>query len=82
MFSDFTCKEGEYLDVQRDQECHLCPAGTFSLGGGIRFDDWDKLPSSFATEVEPFSGPAYIASWNVYSRKRESSKANCTDAYV
>ncbi|ESP03535.1 hypothetical protein LOTGIDRAFT_81462, partial [Lottia gigantea] len=51
----FTCKEGEYLDLEK-QECEKCPAGTYSLGGGLRFDDWEKLPSGFTITTEGFQG--------------------------
>uniref|UniRef100_A0A0B7AI94 MRH domain-containing protein n=1 Tax=Arion vulgaris TaxID=1028688 RepID=A0A0B7AI94_9EUPU len=49
---NFACNPGEYLDIQGDQECHHCPPGTYSLGGGIRFDEWDELPSGFAVKTE------------------------------
>ncbi|BFZ08340.1 hypothetical protein BsWGS_11379 [Bradybaena similaris] len=49
---NFACNPGEYLDIQGDQSCHACPAGTYSLGGGIRFDEWDQLPSGFAIKTE------------------------------
>ncbi|KAK1801314.1 hypothetical protein P4O66_022995, partial [Electrophorus voltai] len=42
----FTCKEGEYLDM-KSQECQKCTAGTYSLGTGVAFDDWDTLPTGF-----------------------------------
>lgn len=58
---DFTCKPGEYLDVQGDQQCKLCPRGTFSLGGGVRFEDWDTLPMGFTSKAEPFSMGYYTS---------------------
>lgn len=42
----FTCNEGEFLDM-RTQECQKCVAGTYSLGTGVAFDEWDSLPSGF-----------------------------------
>ncbi|XP_065103054.1 endosome/lysosome-associated apoptosis and autophagy regulator 1 [Paramisgurnus dabryanus] len=42
----FTCNEGEFLDM-RTQECQKCVAGTYSLGTGIAFDEWDSLPAGF-----------------------------------
>uniref|UniRef100_A0A672JED9 MRH domain-containing protein n=1 Tax=Salarias fasciatus TaxID=181472 RepID=A0A672JED9_SALFA len=44
----FTCKEGEYLDMQ-SQQCQKCAAGTYSLGTGVAFDEWDSLPSGFVS---------------------------------
>lgn len=35
-----------------DEKCADCPAGTFSLEGGIRFDDWEELPAGFETHGE------------------------------
>lgn len=42
----FSCKEGEYLDM-KTQECQKCAAGTYSLGTGVAFDEWDDLPAGF-----------------------------------
>ena len=56
VISAFKCKEGEFLDLNGDQECKPCPAGTYSLGGGIRFDDWDHLPKGFTINSEGFKG--------------------------
>lgn len=44
--SAFSCKAGEFLDMET-QECQKCAAGTFSLGTGVWFDDWDRLPAGF-----------------------------------
>ncbi|XP_025891861.1 UPF0577 protein KIAA1324 homolog [Nothoprocta perdicaria] len=30
------------------QTCQPCAAGTYSLGTGVRFDEWDELPRGFA----------------------------------
>ena len=54
IFVDQMCDKGEFLDVQGDQSCKKCPAGTYSLGGGIRFEDWDELPDGFQTSQEDF----------------------------
>ncbi|XP_076859843.1 endosome/lysosome-associated apoptosis and autophagy regulator 1 [Brachyhypopomus gauderio] len=42
----FTCKEGEYLDM-KSQECQKCTAGTYSLGTGEAFEEWEALPTGF-----------------------------------
>lgn len=44
----FSCNEGEFLDMQ-SQQCHKCAAGTYSLGTGVAFDEWDSLPTGFVT---------------------------------
>uniref|UniRef100_A0A8C3YBV7 Endosome-lysosome associated apoptosis and autophagy regulator 1 n=1 Tax=Catagonus wagneri TaxID=51154 RepID=A0A8C3YBV7_9CETA len=44
----FSCKAGEFLDM-KDQSCKPCAEGRYSLGTGIRFDEWDELPHGFAT---------------------------------
>ncbi|XP_057676462.1 endosome/lysosome-associated apoptosis and autophagy regulator 1 [Corythoichthys intestinalis] len=44
----FSCNEGEFLDMQT-QLCQKCAAGTHSLGSGVAFDEWDHLPTGFAT---------------------------------
>ncbi|XP_013411931.1 UPF0577 protein KIAA1324-like homolog isoform X2 [Lingula anatina] len=59
---DFTCEAGQYLEIQGDQECHKCPAGTFSLGGGVRFEEWQGIPKGFAVETEGFQGPDILSS--------------------
>uniref|UniRef100_A0A8C4QAW0 Si:ch211-233h19.2 n=1 Tax=Eptatretus burgeri TaxID=7764 RepID=A0A8C4QAW0_EPTBU len=43
---NFSCSVGEYLDMQ-NQSCARCMPGTFSLGSGVRFDDWSDIPSGF-----------------------------------
>uniref|UniRef100_A0A8B9LMZ8 Si:ch211-163l21.8 n=1 Tax=Astyanax mexicanus TaxID=7994 RepID=A0A8B9LMZ8_ASTMX len=45
----FTCNEGEYLDM-KTQECQKCAAGTYSLGTGVAFDEWDSLPAGFISQ--------------------------------
>ncbi|KAL1020751.1 hypothetical protein UPYG_G00004170 [Umbra pygmaea] len=44
----FSCSEGEFLDM-RTQECQKCSAGTYSLGTGVAFDQWDTLPAGFVS---------------------------------
>ncbi|KAL8603739.1 hypothetical protein ACOMHN_024355 [Nucella lapillus] len=48
----FTCSPGHYLNLTGDQTCQPCPAGTYSLGGGVRFDDWETLPDTFSSTTE------------------------------
>uniref|UniRef100_A0A8D3DHT3 Endosome-lysosome associated apoptosis and autophagy regulator 1 n=1 Tax=Scophthalmus maximus TaxID=52904 RepID=A0A8D3DHT3_SCOMX len=51
----FSCTEGEFLDMQ-SQECRKCAAGTYSLGTGVAFDEWDGLPTGFITYGETTNG--------------------------
>lgn len=44
----FSCDAGEFLDM-KDQSCKPCAEGRYSLGTGIRFDEWDELPHGFAS---------------------------------
>ncbi|XP_076469611.1 endosome/lysosome-associated apoptosis and autophagy regulator family member 2-like isoform X2 [Babylonia areolata] len=48
----FTCSPGQFLDLHDEQTCQPCPAGTYSLGGGVRFDDWETIPDSFSVTSE------------------------------
>jgi hypothetical protein len=47
-FPAFSCNAGEFLDM-KDQSCKPCAEGRYSLGTGIRFDEWDELPHGFAS---------------------------------
>ncbi|XP_035238246.1 endosome/lysosome-associated apoptosis and autophagy regulator 1 [Anguilla anguilla] len=51
----FSCKAGEYLDM-KTQECQKCAEGTYSLGTGVRFDEWDTLPAGFVSYGTDLSG--------------------------
>lgn len=33
----------------KDQSCKPCTEGRYSLGTGIRFDEWDELPHGFVS---------------------------------
>ncbi|NXQ89789.1 K1324 protein, partial [Nyctibius grandis] len=44
----FSCKAGEFLDMGA-QACQPCAHGTYSLGTGVRFDEWDEVPHGFAS---------------------------------
>ncbi|XP_055882863.1 endosome/lysosome-associated apoptosis and autophagy regulator family member 2-like isoform X1 [Biomphalaria glabrata] len=68
---DFACNAGEYLDIQGDQQCHPCPAGTYSLGGGIRYNEWDILPTGFAVKVEQLAQDG-LSGW------RRKQRSNCS----
>ncbi|MEQ2186025.1 hypothetical protein GOODEAATRI_024444 [Goodea atripinnis] len=44
----FSCRAGEFLEMSA-QECTQCAAGSYSLGSGIRFDQWDTMPTGFSS---------------------------------
>jgi hypothetical protein len=44
-----------YLDLTNDQECKSCPPGTYSLGDGDRFEEWNTIPDGFTSSAETFS---------------------------
>nr|XP_006628357.2 PREDICTED: UPF0577 protein KIAA1324 homolog [Lepisosteus oculatus] len=44
----FSCKAGEFLEM-KTQSCVPCAAGTYSLGTGVRVDEWDVVPPGFVT---------------------------------
>ncbi|XP_063598992.1 endosome/lysosome-associated apoptosis and autophagy regulator family member 2-like isoform X2 [Penaeus indicus] len=46
-----SCDPGWFLDLSK-LECSLCPNSTYSLGGGVYFDNWTKLPSGFSSYTE------------------------------
>jgi hypothetical protein len=76
--SEFTCKEGEFLDIDSDdQACQACPAGTYSMGGGVRYDDWDHLPAGFSARAEQFS-PMVAAKLQYYGMDMSDSHKNCS----
>nr|XP_014351906.1 PREDICTED: UPF0577 protein KIAA1324 homolog [Latimeria chalumnae] len=54
----FSCKAGEFLDM-KSQACTACGVATYSLGTGVRIDEWDELPPGFvnvATNLEMDEG--------------------------
>lgn len=48
LWSAFSCKAGEFLEMSA-QECTQCAAGTYSLGSGLRLDEWDDIPPGFSS---------------------------------
>ncbi|XP_029952251.1 UPF0577 protein KIAA1324-like [Salarias fasciatus] len=44
----FSCEAGEFLEMSA-QECTQCAAGSYSLGSGVRFDQWDSMPAGFSS---------------------------------
>lgn len=48
----FSCKAGEFLEMSA-QECTQCAAGSYSLGSGVSFDQWDSMPAGFSSVATP-----------------------------
>ncbi|KAF1756226.1 hypothetical protein GCK72_012679 [Caenorhabditis remanei] len=44
-----SCEPGHYLDLD-SQHCRPCNPGFFSLGGGIRYEEFVTLPSGFSVD--------------------------------
>uniref|UniRef100_A0A9J2P5S7 MRH domain-containing protein n=1 Tax=Ascaris lumbricoides TaxID=6252 RepID=A0A9J2P5S7_ASCLU len=45
----FSCQSGMFLDIDT-QQCVHCAKGSYSLGGGTRFDEFTQLPTGFVVE--------------------------------
>ncbi|VDK47514.1 unnamed protein product [Anisakis simplex] len=45
----FSCQSGMFLDIDT-QQCVHCAKGSYSLGGGTRFDEFTRLPTGFVVE--------------------------------
>ncbi|XP_063065737.1 endosome/lysosome-associated apoptosis and autophagy regulator 1 [Engraulis encrasicolus] len=75
----FSCNTGEFLDM-RVQECQKCAAGTYSLGTGVAFDEWDTLPPGFVAHgVNLDAGDIYMNCSNSTWTPRGDFIASNTD---
>ncbi|ROI15319.1 UPF0577 protein KIAA1324-like [Anabarilius grahami] len=85
----FSCEAGEFLEMS-SQQCTLCAAGSYSLGSGVRFDQWDSIPagfSSLATYMDSGgSGDDSMtcnnSSWTAQGTHLESNRDDCTVSLV
>nr|XP_033815262.1 UPF0577 protein KIAA1324-like homolog isoform X2 [Geotrypetes seraphini] len=87
----FTCLSGEYLEM-KNQVCSKCAAGSYSLGSGIKFDEWDELPTGFsnvATFMDTGVGSAESrgntcnnSSWIPRGNYIESNRDDCTVSLI
>ncbi|KAG9328024.1 hypothetical protein JZ751_016923, partial [Albula glossodonta] len=85
----FSCEAGEFLEMSA-QQCTQCAAGTYSLGSGVRFDEWDDIPPGFtslATYMD--SGPSgedsltcSNSSWVPQGNYLESNRDECTVSLI
>lgn len=69
---DFHCDAGQYMDINGDQECHACPAGSYSNGNTMTFQKWDKLPKGWNTIG--YSDTTYSSTKN----SAKNSAKNCS----
>lgn len=72
------------------QQCTPCAAGSYSLGSGLRFDQWDAIPAGF-TSLASFldTGPngediqaCKSSSWTPQGVYLESNRDECTVSLV
>ncbi|XP_051952744.1 endosome/lysosome-associated apoptosis and autophagy regulator family member 2-like isoform X2 [Xyrauchen texanus] len=85
----FTCEAGEFLEMSA-QECTQCAAGTYSLGSGLRFDEWDDIPPGFSNlAANPDNSPigqngstCSSAKWIAQGSYLESNRDECTVSLV
>uniref|UniRef100_A0A286XRT4 Endosome-lysosome associated apoptosis and autophagy regulator family member 2 n=1 Tax=Cavia porcellus TaxID=10141 RepID=A0A286XRT4_CAVPO len=87
----FSCGSGEYLEM-RNQVCSKCAEGSYSLGSGIKFDEWDELPAGFsnvATFMDTVLGPldsrpdsCSNSSWTPRGNYIESNRDDCTVSLI
>ncbi|CAL8323021.1 unnamed protein product [Lota lota] len=89
MDCSFSCAAGEFLEMS-SQQCTPCAAGSYSLGSGLRFDQWDAIPAGFtslASYMEP--GPpgedgqaCNNSSWTPQGVYLESNRDDCTVSLI
>ncbi|NWW38290.1 K132L protein, partial [Panurus biarmicus] len=87
----FSCASGEYLEM-KNQVCSKCAEGTYSLGSGIKFDEWDELPAGFsnvATFMDSAVGSSESradscnnSSWTPRGNYIESNRDDCTVSLI
>ncbi|TKS90722.1 UPF0577 protein KIAA1324-like [Collichthys lucidus] len=72
------------------QQCKPCAAGSYSLGSGLRFDQWDAIPAGF-TNLASFLDPGpngediqacNSSSWMPQGVYLESNRDECTVSLV
>uniref|UniRef100_A0A672J1D1 Si:dkey-153k10.9 n=1 Tax=Salarias fasciatus TaxID=181472 RepID=A0A672J1D1_SALFA len=85
----FSCPAGMFLEMST-QQCTPCAAGSYSLGSGLRFDQWDAVPAGF-TSLASFLdlGPngedvqaCNSSSWTPQGVYLESNRDECTVSLV
>ncbi|KAI9543026.1 Endosome/lysosome-associated apoptosis and autophagy regulator member 2 [Dissostichus eleginoides] len=85
----FSCPAGKFLEMST-QQCTPCLAGSYSLGSGLRFDQWDAIPAGF-TNMASFLDPGpngediqacNRSSWTPQGVYLESNRDECTVSLV
>lgn len=66
-----SCDPGWYFNVG-ELECAPCPNGTYSLGGGVRYDSWQVLPTGFSAYTEVFRSAFFF-------KGRRHGDLNCSE---
>ncbi|CAH3117900.1 unnamed protein product [Porites lobata] len=77
----YTCDPGHYVDVgSKTLECKVCPKGTYSVGGGVRFSKWDQLPTGFESRIsdEHYEGYGYDDEYFHETKSGNCSKTGWT----
>ncbi|KAM8892856.1 endosome/lysosome-associated apoptosis and autophagy regulator family member 2 [Spinachia spinachia] len=85
----FSCEAGEFLEMSA-QECTPCAAGSYSLGSGIRFDQWDSMPAGFSSlatslEYNPHRDERLTcnsSTWVPQGSYLESNRDECTVSLI
>ncbi|XP_061617993.1 endosome/lysosome-associated apoptosis and autophagy regulator family member 2-like isoform X2 [Phyllopteryx taeniolatus] len=85
----FSCSAGKFLEMS-SQSCTPCAAGSYSLGSGLRFDQWDALPAGFISiasflDARPPDGDFQACSnstWTPRGVYLESNRDECTVSLV
>uniref|UniRef100_A0A3Q2CDB3 Endosome-lysosome associated apoptosis and autophagy regulator family member 2a n=1 Tax=Cyprinodon variegatus TaxID=28743 RepID=A0A3Q2CDB3_CYPVA len=85
----FSCRAGEFLEMSA-QECTQCAAGSYSLGSGIRFDQWDTMPVGFSSLATSLGNDPHrdarlscnSSSWIPQGNYLESNRDECTVSLI
>ncbi|XP_076119419.1 endosome/lysosome-associated apoptosis and autophagy regulator family member 2 [Alosa pseudoharengus] len=85
----FSCEAGEFLEMSA-QECTQCAAGTYSLGSGVRFDEFDDIPSGFTSVATYLDSGNHAedeltcngSSWVAQGNHLESNRDECTVSLI
>ncbi|XP_056137128.1 endosome/lysosome-associated apoptosis and autophagy regulator family member 2 [Lampris incognitus] len=85
----FTCEAGEFLEMSA-QECTQCAAGSYSLGSGIRFDQWDSMPAGFSSLATLLDNSPHgddrltcnSSAWVPLGNYLESNRDECTVSLI
>ncbi|KAM4619565.1 endosome/lysosome-associated apoptosis and autophagy regulator family member 2-like [Polymixia lowei] len=85
----FSCEAGEFLEMSA-QECTQCAAGSYSLGSGIRFDQWDSIPAGFSSLATSLDNSPHgddrltcnSSSWVPQGNYLESNRDECTVSLI